>query len=135
MQNRSFCLATSPTSVVAVEYYYILIIIIVVGPGAWLSHSAAEGYRFLSKVVATLARNAGPPSVVRGCCCFPPPKSSIPCNSAGLFHLNPLPLLCKIDIFGCLFPKSRNPCNSAGHFHFCISLRSWCAPQEVLSRP
>ena len=48
-------------SVVAVEYYYILIIIIVVGPGAWLSHSAAEGYRFLSKVVATLARNAGPP--------------------------------------------------------------------------
>ena len=61
LQNGTFCPATSPTSVVAVEYYYILIIIIVVGPGAWLSHSAAEGYRFLSNIVAILARNAAPP--------------------------------------------------------------------------
>ena len=64
--------------VAVVEYYYILIIIIVVGPGAWLSHSAAEGYRFLSKVVATLERNAGPPNWLDCCCCFPPPKK---CNS------------------------------------------------------
>ena len=64
--------------VVVVEYYCFLIIIIVVGPGAWLSHSAAEGYRFLSNIVATLARNADPPSVVRCCCCLPPPEN---CNS------------------------------------------------------
>ena len=62
--------------VVVVEYYYILIIIIVVGPGAWLSHSAAEGYRFLSNIVATLARNAAPPIWVLGGLCFLPPKKS-----------------------------------------------------------
>ena len=62
--------------VVVVQCYCFLIIIIVVGPGAWLSHSAAEGYRFLSKVVATLARNADPPRGLRGCLCFPPPKKS-----------------------------------------------------------
>ncbi len=53
-------------AVAAVEYYQFLIIIIVVGPGAWLSHSAAEGYRFFSNIVATLARNATPPTGVLG---------------------------------------------------------------------
>ena len=58
--------------IVVVEYYYILIIIIVVGPGAWLPHSAAEGYRFLSNIVATLARNADPPIWLLGGCCLLP---------------------------------------------------------------
>ena len=70
------CPATSPTSVVAVEYYYILIIIIVVGPGAWLSHSAAEGYHFFSEDVTTLARNAAPPTGVLCGLCFLPPQNS-----------------------------------------------------------
>ena len=62
----------SLTSVVAVEYYYILLIIIVVGSGTWLSHSIAEGYRFLSNIVATLVRNAVPPICVLGCLCLLP---------------------------------------------------------------
>ena len=62
--------------VVVVEYYYFLIIIIVVGPGAWLAHSAAEGYRFLSNIVATLARNAALPIGALGGCCFLPPENS-----------------------------------------------------------
>ena len=83
MQNRSFCPATSPTSVVAVEYYYILIIIIVVGPGAWLSHSAAEGYRFFSIFVTTLARNAGPPICVVCCLsCVLPRKLTNPLRTS-----------------------------------------------------
>ena len=248
--------------VLKVEYYSILIIIIVVGPGAWLPHSAAEGYRFLSNIVATLARNADPPSVLRGCCCFPPPKKSNSVQYCGTFssgtsttpmqnrHFGLSPhkksksvqycgtfsFLHIIAILVCprscpqpslsvhimspgrlqsasaasqsvprapqnvpervralpelpralpdrprasperapstperasplrravlsrlrAFPKrrqgvsralpqllraskerpsTRNPCNSAGHFHFCISLRSWCAPEAVLSRP